>query len=116
MYTLNTKTHRGHRVTVYEHAILVDRHKQPYLRNSRHEAERASRLLTSACGFAVAATPVIVVLCDALTVKKQPADVGVVLRRDICLWLRKRPALLSPAAVEAIWEQTRRSTTWIGGS
>src|SRR5665213_1156514 len=110
VYTLNTKTHRGHRVTVYEHAMLVDGHKQPYLRNSRHEAERASRLLTSACGFTVSATAVIVVLCDALTVKK-PADVRVVLRRDISSWLRKRPRLLSTANVAAIWEQARRSTT-----
>jgi len=115
VYTLNTKTHRGHRVTVYEHAMLVDGHKQPYLRNSRHEAERASRLLTSACGFTVSATAVIVVLCDALTVKK-PADVRVVLRRDISSWLRKRPRLLSTANVAAIWEQARRSTTWVGGS
>ena len=44
VYTLNTKTHRGHRVTVYERAIFVDGYKQPYLRNSRHEAERAARL------------------------------------------------------------------------
>ena len=79
VYTLNTKTHVGHRVTVYERAILVDGHKQPYyLRNSRHEAERATRLLTQACGFPVTATPLIVVLCDALTVKQQPADVQVV--------------------------------------
>jgi hypothetical protein len=113
VYTLNTKNHRGHRITVYEYAILVDGHTQSdYLRNSRHEAERAGRLLTRACGFAVDVASLIVVLGDKLTVKKQPADVQVVGRLDITLWLRKRPPVLSAAEVDAIWEQARRSTTW----
>lgn len=117
VYTLNTKTHLGHRITVYERAILVDGHTQShYLRNSRHEAARATRLLTHACGFAVNATPLIVVLCDELTVKQQPADVKVVGRRDIALWLRKRPAILDAAEIDAIWEQARRSTTWQPGA
>lgn len=113
VYTLNAKTHVGHRITVYEHAILVDDHKQPYyIRNSRHEAERATRLLTEGCGFGVTVTPLIVVLCDALVVKSQPADVQVVGRRDIAMWLRKRPAVLASGEVDAIWERARRSTTW----
>ena len=112
VYTLNTKTHRNHRVTVYERAILIDGHKQPYLRNSMHEAQRASRLLTKACGFPVTAAPLIVVLCDELIIKRQPIDVQVVGRRDIALWLRKRPAVLTGAEVDAIWEQARRSTRW----
>jgi hypothetical protein len=113
VYTLNTKTHRGHRVAVYEYAILVDGHKQPYyLRNARHEAARATRLLTQACGVAVTATPLIVVICDALSIKKQPSDVQVVGRRDIALWLRKRPVALTTGDVDAIWDHARRSTTW----
>lgn len=112
VYTLNTKAHLGHRITVYEQAILVDAYKQPYIRNSRHEAERATRLLTQACGFAVTATPLIVVLCDSLIIKQQPAGVHVVGRRDIALWLRKRPAVLAAAEIDAIWEHARRSTTW----
>jgi hypothetical protein len=112
VYTLNTKTHRGHRVTVYERAILVDGHKQPYLRNSLHEGERAGRLLTSVCGFPVIATPLIVVLCDELRVKQQPSGVYVVGRRDIASWLRKRPIVLDSAQIGLIYEQARRSTTW----
>jgi hypothetical protein len=114
VYTLNTKTHRGHRVTVYERAIFVDAFTQPpYLRNSRYESKRATRLLTQACGFAVEATPLIVVLCDELVVKRQPPDVQVVGRRDIALWLRKRPAVLTAADTDAIWDHARRSTTWL---
>jgi hypothetical protein len=112
VYTLNTKAHLGHRVTVYEHAILVDRYTKPYLWKSRHEAGRATQLLTQTCGFAVTVTPLIVVLCDALTINKQPADVQVVGRRDIALWLRKRPVVLTTEEVNAIWEHARRSTTW----
>ncbi len=51
----------------------------------------------------VIAPPVTVVLCAALTVKRQPADVLVVGRRDIALWLHKRPAVLAEREIEAIW-------------
>jgi hypothetical protein len=112
VFTLNTKNHRGRRVTVYERAFYVDGGKQDYLRNSRHEGQRAARLLTAACGSAVAVVPLIVVLCDSLTVKQQPIDVQVVGRRNIARWLDDRPILLDAGAIEWIWEHARRSTTW----
>jgi len=35
-----------------------------------------------------------------------------VARKSIGKWLERRPATLSPAAVEAIYEWARRDTTW----
>ena len=53
VFTLNTKHHPGAKIWVGGDTFMVDGHKQPYIRNSRHEASRAAKLLTSACGFPV---------------------------------------------------------------
>ena len=112
VFTLNTKNHSRKKVWVAEKAFMVSGQKTNYLRNSRHEAARASKLLTAACGFDVQVEPIIVVIAAELTIKAQPADVHVVARKRIGKWLERRPATLSPAAVEAIYEMARRDTTW----
>ena len=112
VFTLNTKNHSRKKVWVAEKAFMVSGQKTNYLRNSRHEAARASKLLTTACGFDVQVEPIIVVIAAELTIKAQPTDVHVVARKRIGKWLERRPATLSPAAVEAIYEMARRDTTW----
>jgi hypothetical protein len=112
VFTLNTKNHSRKKVWVAEKAFMVSGQKTNYLRNSRHEAARASKLLTTACGFDVQVEPIIVVIAAELTIKAQPADVHVVARKRIGKWLERRPAILSTAAVEAIYEMARRDTTW----
>lgn len=42
VFTLNTKAHSGAKIWVTENTFMVNGHQQPYLRNSRHEAARAS--------------------------------------------------------------------------
>ena len=49
VFTLNTKNHSRKKVWVAEKAFMVSGQKTNYLRNSRHEAARASKLLTTAC-------------------------------------------------------------------
>jgi hypothetical protein len=112
VFTLNTKNHSRKKVWVAEKAFMVSGQKTNYLRNSRYEAARASKLLTAACGFDVQVEPIIVVIAAELTIKAQPADVHVVARKRIGKWLERRPATLSPEAVEAIYEMARRDTTW----
>ena len=112
VFTLNTKNHSRKKVWVAEKAFMVSGQKTNYLRNSRHEAARASKLLTASCGFDVQVEPIIVVIAAELTIKAQPTDVHVVARKRIGKWLERRPATLSPAAVEAIYEMARRDTTW----
>jgi Nuclease-related domain/Protein of unknown function (DUF2510) len=118
VFVLNTKNHTGHSVWVAERAFLVNGQKTDYLRKSRHEASRASRLLSAGCGFPVEARAVIVVLAARLTVKQQPQGIGVVKRRQIVTWLSKQPLVLQPEAVECIYTIARRDTTWLpaGGS
>ncbi|WP_378095638.1 nuclease-related domain-containing protein [Cellulomonas sp. T2.31MG-18] len=113
VFSLNAKHHPGARIWVRDNAFRVNGQQQPYIRNSRHEARRAGRYLTAACGFPVDVTGIVVpVGADDLTIKQQPADVVVVNRMALAPWLRRRPDLLGEAAVDAIFEAARRSTTW----
>jgi hypothetical protein len=114
VFTLNTKNHLGSRVWVSEQTFLVNGRKTEYLRNSRFEGKRASRLLTAACGFDVRVEPIIVVMADNLTIKGQPSDVHVVGRKKIATWLMARPATQTPERLEIIFSQVRRRTTWAG--
>jgi hypothetical protein len=116
VWTLNTKTHPGGQVWVGRHQVRVNGHRTDYLRNSRHEAERASRLLTEACGFPVLAEAALVFLTGTLipnvTVKQQPEDVAVLDRTDIPGAFRRATRRLGDEQVAAVFEQARRSTTW----
>jgi len=113
VFTLNTKNHSGKKVWVAERTFMVSGQKQHYLRNSRFEAERASKLLSKACGFRVTVEPIIVVLAAELTIKAMPPDVHVVGRKRIAKWLTGRPPTLAPEGVEIIFEKARRDSTWV---
>lgn len=113
VFSLNTKNHPGARIWVGASTFMVNGARQPYLRNSRHEAERASRLLSAACGFPVDVTGIVVpVNADDVVIKTAPADVHVMNRRQLVRWLRRKPAHLDTATIDAIFDAARRSTTW----
>jgi hypothetical protein len=113
VYSLNAKHHPGAKIWVGGDTFMVNGTRQPYVRNSRHEAARAIRLLTAACGFPVEVTGVVVPVNAAdVTIKAPPADVQVVGRRKLRRWLRRRQEMLDDAKVAAIYDVARRSTTW----
>lgn len=113
VFTVNAKHHPRANIWVAGNAFLVNGTKQPYIRNSRHEAARAAKLLTAACGFDVPAVPVIVTVnARAVTVKSPPDGVHVVQRMHFASWLLRREDVHPPAAVDAVYEAARRSTTW----
>lgn len=112
VFTLNAKNHSGNRVTVTERGVYVNGKPTDYLRNSRFEGTRASKLLTAACGADVEVQPVIVVMAADLKFKSKPTDVNVVARKTIARWLTTRPAVLTSGRVEEIYERARRDTTW----
>ena len=113
VFTLNAKHHPGAKIWVGGNTLMVNGQRQPYLRNSAHEARRASRMLTAACGFPVAATGVVVpVGADDVVIKTPPTEVHVVYRRALAGWLRQQPAVLPDATIEAVFTAARRSTTW----
>ena len=117
VFTINAKNHPNASIWVGGNTFMVNGHRQPYIRNSRHEAARAGRLLTAACGFPVTASALIAVIGAhrGFTVREQPpgGDVHVLTRREVDRWLRKRDAgVLGPLQVEAVHDAARRSDTW----
>jgi hypothetical protein len=116
VYTLNAKHHPKANIWVGGNTFLVNGQRQPYIRNSRHEADRVSRLLTAVCGFPVFAVGVVVPVGAAqVTVKNPPADVHVVSRAQLTRWLRACPERLDDTITAAIFDAARRSTTWQPG-
>jgi Nuclease-related domain len=114
VYTINAKNHPGARIWVGGDGFRVNGRRVPYIRNSRHEALRASRLLSEAAGFPVFVTGLLAVYgASDFTVKQQPAtDVVVLTRRETVKWLSRRPETLTVEQADAIYEHARRSTTW----
>jgi hypothetical protein len=114
VFTLNAKHHPGAQIWVGANTFMVNGHRQPYIRNSRHEAERASRLLSNALGAHLPVHGVIVpVGARTFTLKTPPADVSVVPRMRLAKWLRKLPVVLNEADIKAIFEAARRPSSWI---
>ncbi|MDQ3972901.1 MAG: NERD domain-containing protein [Actinomycetota bacterium] len=114
VFTVNSKHHPDARVWVGGNTFLVNGHHQPYVRNARHEAARAGRLLTTAVGFHVRAMGVIAVIGahKGLVVTSQPDGVHVVARTQIASWLLDQPHLLNDEQVARLGRVARRSTTW----
>lgn len=116
VYTVNAKNHPKARVWVGGDTVLVNGRRHPYVRNSRFEARRASRLLAEHVGFPVPVTGLIAVVGArrGFTIKQQPEDgaVVVVTRRGIGRFLRSRPPQLDLRQIDAIHEVARRSHTW----
>lgn len=116
VFTINTKTHPRANIWVGRTTVMVNGHKQPYLRNSRFEADRAARLLSHAVGWTVEVTPALVFLTDTfipnVTIKDRPEDVLILDRLDVPRYFRRRSAVLTPTQVEQLFDSARRSTTW----
>ena len=116
VFTINTKHHPRASVWVGGDTVMVNGHREPYVRKSRYEARRASRLLAEHVGFPVPVTGLVAVVGarGGFTVKAQPADgaVAVVHGRGVARFLRSRPTCLDLRQIDAIHEVARRSTTW----
>jgi hypothetical protein len=114
--TINAKHHPNASVWVGADTFLVNGTRTWYVPNSRHEAARASRLLSAVSGQPVQVRGIIAVVGAhrGLTIKEQPRDgaVRVVGRRMIADYLRGLPTVLDPATVTALHTLACRSTTW----
>ncbi|HTX01163.1 MAG TPA: NERD domain-containing protein [Acidimicrobiales bacterium] len=116
IYALSAKSHPGARIWVGEQVILVDRHRTPYLRNSRAEGARCSRALSRALGCAVEVRPALA-LGHGLSPSKihvagRPEDVLVLDGRDVAAAFAGLPRRLSGAEVAALAAAARRPETW----
>lgn len=113
VFTLNAKRHPRGKAWVGERMVMVNGQRTEYLRNSRFEAKRASRLLSETCGQPVGVSPAVVFVdLDDFTVKQMPADVHVTTRRRLVGWLLSLPAVIDNDTVEEIFDKARLSSTW----
>ena len=114
VFTVNAKFHAGKAVWVGGDTVLIDGHRQPYVRNARHEAARASRLLSAAYGRQVPVTGIVAVLAQSWTVKAQPADGAVLVLRPSMVrrLVQTLPVCSDSDEVDRLVMCARRSTTW----
>jgi hypothetical protein len=92
VFTVNTKNHPDATIWVGGNTFMTNGHRQPYVRNSRHEADRAAKLLTAACGFPVYVQGLIVIVnvnvnAEDVTIKTRPDGVNVTWRNNLVNWL-----------------------------
>lgn len=113
VFTVNSKHHHDGHVWVGEDALMVNHVWQHYVRESRSEAERASSLLSSACGIEVKATGLVVFVGLAnLTIKAQPVDVEVLDQTELVGFLRDQPQSLDDGSADLVLRSARLSCTW----
>jgi hypothetical protein len=115
VFTINTKHHRGARIWVGDYALKVNNMSQPYLRNSRHEAASAARILSSATGLDVKVTAVLAFVgADSIKVSRTgPGDVLIARGEEIDHALREFPAAYSHQERERIYAVARRAEIWL---
>jgi len=116
VFTVNTKHHPDANIWVRGDTFKVNGQNQHYIRNSRHESDRARRLLRAKTGVDVGVNGLIVVMgaSGGFVVKGQPADgrVAVVQRRRVTDHLNSLPAVLGPESVTLIYQAARHLSTW----
>lgn len=113
VFTVNAKHHPRAKIWVGGNTFMVNGHRQPYIRNSRHEAARAAKLLTAACGFPVHVQGLVVTVgAESVVIKEQPDGVHVTPRNSLARWLLRHDNIHDPETMEAVYEAARRSTTW----
>jgi hypothetical protein len=113
VFTINTKAHANKKVWAAGSALRINGFRQDYIRNSQHEAARASKLLTTAVGRSVVVTPLIVMVgISELNYGRTRPAVDVVTSRGIVRNLRRRRRILSPDEVTEIANVASRRGTW----
>lgn len=114
VFTVNSKWHAGKSVWVGGSTVLIDGRREPYVPKSRHEAERASRLLSAAYGEPVPVVGIVAVLAQDWTIRDQPRDGSVLVMRPSHAreLLRSLPVRYGGAELERLAWCARRSTVW----
>lgn len=113
VFSLNSKRHKGKKIWVADRRILVAGQKVDHLRNTRHEASRASKLLSQARGRTVPVTGALVfVATEQITIRSRPTDVLISTEGSILRALKKLKPQIHPDEVAAIVDVAARDSTW----
>lgn len=116
VFTVNTKNHWRSKVWCGGRSVMVNGHKQPYVRNSTHEAARAAKILSAACGHPVEVSGLLLFITAAgnLTIKppREAIPVTFLHYQQLRRWAKKLPVVLTQEEVEAIYGAARVSSIW----
>ena len=112
VFTINTKNHTG-KIFVAGGTLSVNGHKTDHIRNSLHEAGRASRLLSIAAGTPVRVTPLIVLVStEPIKKGRTKPKVTVLPSNWLSRWLKRRPRILSEQSIECYAKLAEQRGTW----
>lgn len=115
VFTVNAKHHPQASVWVRGDTVKVSGTNQRYVRNSRHEAGRAARLLSTAARFDVDVRGIVAFTGHrAFRIKEQPADgvVTVLEAGDLASHLSAASSVLGVPSINRIYEVARHLATW----
>lgn len=113
IFTINTKHHRGKKIWIAERSFLVNGQKQPYLRNSKFEATRVTKMLQDRMPQLPPAQAVIALVSPGqITVKKKPDGVSVLDAVNLRRWLLKRPVALAESELVELAVIVDAPATW----
>ncbi|MGY4993327.1 nuclease-related domain-containing protein [Streptomyces sp. 900105245] len=113
VFSINTKHHHNKTVWVGGDSVKVDHGKPaPYVRKSRAEAKRVTRVLEHYCDFPVSVEPVLVFVgVTELKVVTTQIDVRVYLERQVSA-LAPLSGVLTAAQVEQVYGVARHRQAW----
>ena len=113
IFTINTKHHRGKKIWIAERSMMVNGQKQPYLRNSKFEATRVTKMLRERMPQLPLAQAVIALVSPgSITIKKKPDAVNVLDANYLRRWLLKRPAVLEETDLVELAAIVDAPETW----
>lgn len=115
---INTKHHKGAKVTVRQGGIYVNGSQTRHVLQVRDQVKRASKALSAAMGEPVDIQGCVAIHNGGLMEPEVKfahhfKDVWVVTRWNIVRVLRKAEPVLTPDEVDAIYSVARRSNTWV---
>lgn len=112
-FTINTKSHGDARVWVGSRRLLVNGQATDYLRNTRYEATRTQKLLSTAAGAEIPVTGVIAIVgAKQITIREQPTDIAVLDAARLIRWLKKQKPQLDQAQTVTLSTLVRNAATW----
>jgi hypothetical protein len=111
VFTINTKNLHGV-VRVTPRGISVNGVPTPFLPKAKHEAARASRLLSAASGHRVDVLGALAVIADRIEVRGMPEDIYVGSPRGVRRWMLQLPPRLTENDVIAIAGAASKPATW----
>jgi len=112
VFSINSKHHRGKKVWASPKVLMVSGHKQDHLRNSRSEATRATRILSTAAGVQVTVVPVIAIVGAARITLRGATAVKVLASADLARWLRRKRAILDDAEIQRLSLLATNARVW----